>query len=159
MRRHMEAVIAEKEEEKAEAAQQLADAMQELDDVTKQMEADIEFFDQTKAACKAKYEEWTLRSKQRLEEIEGIKKALEILTSDEARALFAKAIKPGTETFLQLDSTSDENAPQMKAYNVLKEQARKAHSLRLAALAATVRTGAVGHFDAVIKGVTRTPRT
>merc|ERR1719146_73411 len=41
----------------------------------------------------------------------------------------------------------------MKAYGVLKEQARKAHSLRLAALAATVRTGAVGHFDVVIKEI------
>merc|ERR1719191_1382315 len=88
-----------------------------------------------------------------MEEMEGIKKALEILTSDEARALFSKAIKPGMESFLQLDSSSDESAPQMKAYNVLKEQARKAHSLRLAALAATVRTGAVGHFDAVIKEI------
>merc|ERR1719387_2111824 len=121
MRRHMEAVIAEKEAEKAEASQQLADTMQELDDVTKQMEADIEFFDQTKAACKAKYEEWTERSNARMEELEGIKEALKILTSDEARALFAKAIKPGTETFLQLDSNEDESAPQMKAYNVLKE--------------------------------------
>merc|ERR1719390_38893 len=121
----MESEIARKEEEKAEAAQQLADAMQELDDVTKQMEADIEFFDQTKAACKAKYEEWTERSSMRMEEMEGIKKALEILTSDEARALFSKAIKPGVETFLQLDSNEDESAPQMKAYNVLKEQARR----------------------------------
>merc|ERR1719161_1769202 len=151
--KHMESEIARKEEEKAEAAQQLADAMQELDDVTKQMEADIEFFDQTKAACKAKYEEWTQRSNMRMEEMEGIKKALEILTSDEARALLPKAMKPGVETFLQLDSTSDESAPQMKAHNVLKEQARRAHSLRLAALAATVRTGAVGHFDAVIKEI------
>merc|ERR1719160_637938 len=150
---HMKSEIKDKEEQKAEAEQQLADTMQELDDVTKQMKADIEFFDQTKAACKAKYEEGTERSSMRLEEMEGIKKALEILTSDEARALFAKAIKPGVETFLQLDGALDESAPQMKAYSVLKEQARKAHSLRLAALAATVRTGAVGHFDAVIKEI------
>merc|ERR1719146_542268 len=41
----------------------------------------------------------------------------------------------------------------MKAYGVLKEQAKKAHSLRLAALAASVRTGAVGHFDVLIKEI------
>merc|ERR1719359_1485687 len=57
------------------------------------------------------------------------------------------------ETFLQLDTTSESNAPAMKAYGVLKEQAKKSGSLRLAALAATVRSGAVGHFDAVIKEI------
>merc|ERR1719478_1639363 len=54
---------------------------------------------------------------------------------------------------MQLDSDSDESAPAMKAYGVLKEQAKKAHSLRLAALAATVRTAGHGHFDAVIKEI------
>merc|ERR1712216_58733 len=76
----------------------------------------------------------------------GINKALEILTSDDAKALFNKSIKPGKETgFLQIDS---ESQPQAKAYKALKEHATKAKSLRLAAIAATLRTG--GHFDAVI---------
>merc|ERR1719160_2433161 len=151
--KHMESEIARKEEEKAEAAQQLADAMQELDDVTKQMDADIEFFDQTKAACKAKHEEWTIRSEGRMEEIKGIGEALKILTSDEARELFAKAIKPGAETmFLQLDSDESSTAQaEKKAYDSLKNAARKAHSLRLAAIAAEVKTMSGGHFDAVIK--------
>merc|ERR1719379_907870 len=41
----------------------------------------------------------------------------------------------------------------MKAYNVLKDQAKKSHSMRLAALAATVRTMGHGHFDKVIKKI------
>jgi len=107
-----------------------------------------------KGECKAKHEEWELRKSQRLEEIEGIEKALEILTSDEARALFAKAIKPGAETsFMQLASESSVGDAAMKAYDALKTQARKSHSLRLAALAATVRTMGHGHFDAVIKQI------
>merc|ERR1719160_1056754 len=41
----------------------------------------------------------------------------------------------------------------MKAYDALKASAKKAHSLRLAALAATVRSMGHGHFDAVIKEI------
>merc|ERR1719271_992600 len=86
---------ARKETEKAEAEAMLADTTKAYDDTEKQMKADTEFFDQTKEACKSKHDEWELREKLRNEELDGISKALEILTSDEARALFATAIKPG----------------------------------------------------------------
>jgi len=134
-----------KEGEKADAEKELADTSQTLDDTTKQMKADTIFFDETKAACQAKADEWAERVRARTEEMAGINKALEILTSDDAKALFNKSIKPGKETFLQIDS---ESQPQAKAYKTLKEHATKAKSLRLAAIAATLRTG--GHFDAVI---------
>merc|ERR1719335_1586349 len=134
-----------KEGEKADAEKDLADNSQELDDTTKQMKADTIFFDETKAACQAKADEWAERVRARTEEMAGINKALEILTSDDAKALFNKSIKPGKETFLQIDA---ESQPQNKAYKTLKEHAPKAKSLRLAAIAATLRTG--GHFDAVI---------
>merc|ERR1719191_1840549 len=52
------------------------------------------------------------------------------------------------ETFFQTGSSISENQPETKAYKALKEHATKAKSLRLAAIAATLRTG--GHFDAVI---------
>jgi len=134
-----------KEGEKADAEKELADTSQTLDDTTKQMKADTIFFDETKAACQAKADEWAERVRARTEEMAGINKALEILTSDDAKALFNKSIKPGKETFLQIDSQSQ---PEAKAYKALKEHATKAKSLRLAAIAATLRTG--GHFDAVI---------
>jgi len=135
-----------KEGEKADAEKDLADNSQELDDTTKQMKADTIFFDETKAACQAKADEWAERVRARTEELAGINKALEILTGDDAKALFNKAIKPGKERgFLQIAS---ESQPQAKAYKALKEHATKAKSLRLAAIAATLRTG--GHFDAVI---------
>merc|ERR1719146_137369 len=54
-------------------------------------------------------------------------------------------------SFLQL--VSDSSSAQMKAYNALKAQAKKTHSLRLAALAATIRTMGHGHFDEVIKQI------
>merc|ERR1719487_1722636 len=98
----MKATRQRKETEKAEAEAMLADTTKAYDDTEKQMKADIEFFDQTKAACQSKHEEWTTRKELRNEEVDGIDKALEILTSDDARELFAKSIKPGVETFLQI---------------------------------------------------------
>merc|ERR1719326_72131 len=127
-----------KEGEKADAEKELADTSQTLDDTTKQMKADTIFFDETKAACQAKADEWAERVRARTEELAGINKALEILTSDDAKALFNKSIKPGKETFLQTGSISSESQPQTKAYKALKAHASKAKSLRLAAIAATL---------------------
>merc|ERR1719364_668081 len=147
-----------KETEKAEAEAMLADTTKAYEDTEKQMKADIEFFGQTKEACLSKHEEWTIRKKLRDQEIEGIDKALEILTSDDARALFAKSIKPGVETFLQIASSpsllqDSASAPAARAYNAIKAQVTKSHSIRLAALAVQIRTSKAGHFDEVIKAI------
>merc|ERR1719174_2853492 len=152
------ATRARKETEKAEAEAMLADTTKTYDDTEKQMKADTEFFDQTKAACESKHEEWTIRKKMRDAELDGIAKAIEILTSDEARALFAKSIKPGVETFLQIASTPSllqdaANAPAARAYTALKAQVKKSHSIRLAALAVRIRSAKFGHFEGVIKAI------
>merc|ERR1719311_220743 len=113
-----------KEGHKAEAEKNLADASQELDDTTVQMEADTKLFDDTKAACNSKAAEWNERVRARSEELAGINKGLEILTSDESRALFSKAIKPGMETFLQERSEAQADAsPAAQAYRRLKAAA------------------------------------
>jgi len=156
---------ARKETEKAEAEAMLADTTKAYDDTEKQMKADTEFFDQTKEACQSKHEEWELREKLRNEELDGISKALEILTSDEARALFATAIKPGVSmSFLQIASTpallqDSASAPAAKAYNALKSQLKKSHSIRLAALAVEIRTTKAGHFDKVIGAIDKMIQT
>jgi len=147
-------VILKREEKKAELESELADTLQELEATQKQMAADIEFFDLTDAKCRGTHEEWVTRSEMRMEEIKGVQEALDILTSDENRALFAKAIKPGKETsFLQMFTDDDETGPAAKAYKVLKDHAKASHSLRLASLAAAVRTAGFGHFDEVIKAI------
>mmetsp|Transcript_56521 Transcript_56521/g.103784 ORF Transcript_56521/g.103784 Transcript_56521/m.103784 type:complete len:439 (+) Transcript_56521:1214-2530(+) len=93
----------------------------------------------------------------RSEELKGINEALDILTADDARDLFAKAIKPGVATmsFLQLGQISHprDDSAQLHAYDALKKQAGKFRSMRLAQLAATVRLAKVGHFDEVIKAI------
>merc|ERR1719316_1476216 len=154
----MKKTRARKETEKAEAEAMLADTTKAYDDTEKQMKADMEFFDQTKKACQSKHDEWTVRKEMREAELDGINKALEILTSDEARELFAKSIKPGVETFLQIASTpaliqDSAMAPAARAYQALRAQVKKSHSIRLAALAVEIRTSKAGHFDDVIKAI------
>jgi len=153
-----------KENEKAEAEAMLADTTKAYDDSEKQMKADTAFFDQTKAACESKHEEWSTRDSMRTEEVEGIDKALEILTSDSARELFATSIKPGVEAFLQISSSpallqDAASIPAAKAYAALKSQVRQSHSIRLAALAVQVRTSKVGHFGDVIKAIDNMVKT
>jgi hypothetical protein len=144
-------VLQKTEANKAESDKQLADTMQELEDTTVQMKDDTKFFDETKAACKTKADDWSERTRLRTQELAGINKALEVLTSDDARALFNKAIKPGKETFLQL--SEDVSGPEVRAFKALKSQAGKVHSLRLASLAASIRTANAGNFQVVIDEV------
>jgi hypothetical protein len=96
--RNLEATHEKKAAAKAVAEQNLADTTQSYDDTEAQMKADVKFFDETKAACEAKSAEWKTRTDLRVEELEGIAKALDILTSDGARELFRTAIKAGDET-------------------------------------------------------------
>merc|ERR1719174_2019259 len=53
--------------------------------------------------------------------------------------------------FLQV--SSDTSAPAQHAYAVLKKQATRTHSLRLAQLAVSVKNSKSGHFDEVIKSI------
>jgi len=151
---------ARKETEKADAEAMLADTTKAYEDTEKQMNADIEFFGQTKEACLSKHEEWNLREKMRNSELDGINKALEMLTSDSARELFADSIKPGVSmSLLQTGSVDSSNAPANKAYKALKVQATKAHSMRLAMLAVQIRTTKAGHFDKVIGAIDKMIQT
>merc|ERR1719265_1752758 len=136
--------------EHAEALVQVADASQELDDTTQQMKADIDFFDDAKKQCSAKADAWAERVRARTEELAGISKAIEILTSDDAKELFGKAIKPGMEkTFLQISSETS-TARKGKAYDKLKRIAQQTKSNRVAKIAAKLRLTTQGHFDAVV---------
>lgn len=146
--------LATAQREKAEAELMLSDATQLYDDTQAQLEADIEFFDVTKESCVEKSKEWEERKKLREQELEGITKALEILSSDEAKETFGKAVKPGYGTFLQVESDTEFASPVVRsAYETLKRSATRTHSLRLARIAAKVRTAKVGHFEEVIKAI------
>lgn len=149
----LQAELEQRTSQKAEAATQLSDASQELDDATKQMQADTEFFHNTKAACTKKADEWSERVRARTEELAGIDKAVEILTSDDAKALFGKAIKPGMEKMFLQTSSSVDDTPRMKAFALLKKHAKNAHSARLAVIAMQIRATTSGHFDKVVEEI------
>merc|ERR1719405_355048 len=142
-----------KEEEKADAEKVQADAQQAHDDTKAEMEASVLLFDDTKKVCTSKSIEWSERVRARTEELHGIEKAIEILGSDDAKALFNKAIKTGKETFLQVASSHTSSKPevQSRVFNVLKTAATASKSLRLASLAASVRQE--GHFGNVVREV------
>jgi len=156
---------ADKEEKKAKAEEDLADTTQEYDDTEAQMKIDIEFFDETKKSCKEKHDEWVERSDLRQQEVEGVGKAIEILSTDEARELFASSIKEGKEvkaddsydtgTITSLLQKSADNSAEgsAAAYHMLRDAAKHTRSLRLAALAVRVQGTKAGHFDEVIAAI------
>jgi DNA repair exonuclease SbcCD ATPase subunit len=156
----LQETLVKKEQRKAEHEIQLADATQTYADSEEQLKAEIKLFDTTKSACEEKTTAWSERSALRATELEGITKALDILTSDDAKKLFAKSIKPGFSkgakaSFVQVSSHTVSGVKVQKAFKVLEARAQQVHSFRLAALAAEVRTQAAtsGMFDAVMKTI------
>jgi len=147
-----------KEEQKAAAEKEQAETTEEYDDTTKQMKEDTAFFDEAKKSCNAKADEWSERVRARTEELSGIEKAIEILTADDAKALFNKAIKPGMEmSFLQVDQVSGDS-PRTRAYKLLKAGATATGSLRLMSIAAAMKSkgmfdGVVGALDKMIDSI------
>jgi hypothetical protein len=115
------------------------------------MKADEEFFDDSKDTCEKNSEAWQARKESRQLEIEGIEKALEILTSDEAREKFGKSFGSAA-AFVQL-SEEQQSVPLQHAYQALRTQAAKTHSLRLAKLASQVQQTKSGHFDKVLDAI------
>merc|ERR1712164_187311 len=141
------ATLEKKKETLGEDTKTMTDSEVERDETQAQLKADEKFFEETKSACKAKADDWAERSRLRTEELAGINKAIEILTSDEAQATFGRA----TSMLLQSSQTHKNGSPaKAKAYNALKTVAKKHHSLRMAAMAAMVQTATEGHFDVVI---------
>jgi chromosome segregation ATPase len=145
----MKEVLTQKKQEKNEAAVMLTEATEAYDDTKEQMKADTEFFDSTKKTCEENTEAWQARKSSREIELEGIDKALDILTSPDAKKQFGDAFE--SASFLQVEVSS--SAPEVRAYDMLKRTATSSHSLRLAKLAAKVRVAKSGHFDKVIGAI------
>eukprot|EP00445_Apocalathium_hangoei_P057118 CAMPEP_0204094372 /NCGR_PEP_ID=MMETSP0360-20130528/190894_1 /ASSEMBLY_ACC=CAM_ASM_000342 /TAXON_ID=268821 /ORGANISM="Scrippsiella Hangoei, Strain SHTV-5" /LENGTH=755 /DNA_ID=CAMNT_0051043683 /DNA_START=79 /DNA_END=2346 /DNA_ORIENTATION=- len=142
----LEATLKQQELDEAQKSQTLAESEELMDATKAQLEADEKFFDQTKAACQVKASEWSERTRLRTMELQGVNKAIEILSSPDAMKTFTNA----TTTFVQLSSlTHHRTANQGRnVYKKLSGLARRFHDLSLAELAAKVKAG--GHFDKVI---------
>merc|ERR1719335_728371 len=137
-------MVTEKEGQKAEKGQMLSENEEKLEATTEQLKVDEAFFETTKESCTAKSNDWSERSRLRTEQLDGINKALAILTSDEAKATFASATgtRPAdtfgaseVASFVQL---KESGSPREKAYRVLKKLTKGSKNLRLARIAAAV---------------------
>merc|ERR1719420_2846918 len=82
--------IEAKVQELATTDEKLAQAKQDLEDTQEQKMADEKFLANLKEQCAAMDAEFETRTKTRMEEIEAVGKALEILSSDDAHDLFTK---------------------------------------------------------------------
>mmetsp|Transcript_4865 Transcript_4865/g.10705 ORF Transcript_4865/g.10705 Transcript_4865/m.10705 type:complete len:701 (+) Transcript_4865:90-2192(+) len=138
----LQSTLDKKEAENAEATTVEADSQQDREDTSAQLETDEVFFDETKKDCREKADDWATRTRLRTEELAGIEKAVEILTSPEAQSAFEGA----TSTFVQVEASPAD--AKTRAYNALKKISRG--NARLALLAARVATQTGWHFDKVI---------
>merc|ERR550537_1832737 len=143
--------IVSKQEESAAKAQELSEAEATLGATMEQKETDETIFSSTRDQCKAKSDDWDERGRLRTEQLDGINKALEILTDDAPRDTFQTATGNrvvdnfGSEgvdvAFVQVAQKKD---PREKAFLVLKQMSKGTSNLRLARLAAAVRTTSTG---------------
>jgi hypothetical protein len=114
-----------------------------LDATKKQLDADEVFFADTKEACKAKAGEWAERTRLRTEELQGIQKAIAILSGGEEK------FQAATTAFVQVGAVRSHQ--RSAAVNAAYASLKGTGSLRLARVAAQVATG--GHFDKVIAAI------
>jgi len=171
------AEVTDKEGQKAEKSTMLSEAEELLSATQAQLKTDEDFFETARDSCKAKSDEWDERSRLRTEQLDGIEKALKILTSDEARKTFQSATETraqdtfGTEGSREMDATettkmsvgdvlflqTDDSSqmPRERAYRALKKIIGHSKNLRLARLAVAVRTATKGHFDEVMAEIDR----
>eukprot|EP00933_Yihiella_yeosuensis_P076076 TRINITY_DN856_c0_g1_i1.p1 TRINITY_DN856_c0_g1~~TRINITY_DN856_c0_g1_i1.p1 ORF type:complete len:639 (-),score=220.99 TRINITY_DN856_c0_g1_i1:141-1784(-) len=136
--------LAEQESVSGNSAKSLADAKVLREETQVEKKADEKVLVETQDACKLKKDQFEARKKLREEEIAGIDKALEILTSDEAKKNFAGSAKV---SFLQISDRSDQDARRELAYSSIKDLAAKYKDVAMVQLAMKIQRG---HFDKVI---------
>merc|ERR1719240_1295068 len=153
------AMVTEKEGQKAEKGQMLSENEEKLEATTEQLKVDEAFFATTKESCTGKSDAWAERSRLCTEQLDGINKALAILTSDEAKATFSSATSTrpadtfGASEVASFVQLAESGSPRERAYRVLKKLTKNSKNLRLARIAASVKTSAKGHFDEVIASI------
>mmetsp|Transcript_12939 Transcript_12939/g.31144 ORF Transcript_12939/g.31144 Transcript_12939/m.31144 type:complete len:685 (+) Transcript_12939:80-2134(+) len=138
----------------ADATDALTVAAEELAGTKQQLEDDEAFFTDTKAACEEKATEWETRQSERVDELQAIDDAIDILDSPENRALFGHAYT----TFVSLEEESRgvaNNTASVAA--LLTQKAQQLKSAVLARAAVAVRTR--GDFDAVLADIDTTMDT
>merc|ERR1719487_817712 len=148
----LQATLEHHEVSKASKEKEEATTQQLRDDTQAQLDADEKFFAETKKGCQSKATEWSARTRLRTEELQGMQKAIQILSSPEAQKIFVNA----TTTLLQVSASGSRSkkiiqVARTRAFQRLQAVTSRYHNLQLAEVAVMLRTG--GHFDKVIEAI------
>lgn len=121
----------------------------ELDTLRHQLKADLKLFDEMKHTCRTKAMIWSERCRLRTGEIQGIDKALAVLTSPEAQATFQKASTTLIQgELIQISSRSSSHLSISDVYSRLRALATRYDNIALAQIAVALKTH--GSFEKVI---------
>lgn len=140
--------------EQAEAKKKLVSDRGTREDLKEQLRADETFFKSAKAGCQAKAKAWAKRSKGRVDELKGIKKAQEILSQQSDEGVVEKnrfnkyAYNP--DSLLQVSAVAAKNLKSART-RASRKLSSLAHTYRrsgMARLALEVKS--TWHFDKVI---------
>jgi len=131
-----EELLATKKQELADADEKLAQSKEDLEDTNNSLNADQKFLMELKLKCQAVDVEWEARQKTRAEEIEAVNKAIEILTTDEARELFSKTFNP---EFLQKNSRAVRSNRRDEAAKLLIATGQRFKNPMMVEMAAALR--------------------
>merc|ERR1719223_112849 len=130
--------IDSKTQELADTDEKNAQAKEDIQDTKKTLSADEQFLMMLKEKCSMTDGEWEERQKTRQLEMEACSKALAVLSSDDAHALFTKTFNP---SLLQKE-TAMHSERRAQASKLLSAVAQKMQNPRLATLAVRVRLDA-----------------
>jgi len=134
-------------------ASSIEESQEEVDSLTDQVKADEGYIQQAEEAYAVKITEWKERKRLRSEEIASIEKAIEILSSDEARDTMSSSFE-SQGNFLQEDESKPFSHKRVRqSASHLHKLAKKTNDLRLTALAVSIRYTTKGHFDEVVEGI------
>jgi len=134
----------------ADAAKELSDSKTLRDEREAQMKADTKLLENTQDSCKRKAADFESRSKLRQQELSGIEKALDVLTSDSSKETFKQSHAAVLLSESVRAVNSDVKAKHQEVYKSLKALAEKYQHLDLARLASHLDEG---HFDKVVDSI------
>merc|ERR1712139_385215 len=129
-----------KEDELATLLDRAAKAAADLESMKEAKAADEKFVAEMEVGCQTVDEEFAARSKIRGDEIVALGDVLGILTSDEARDLFARSVG-GAASFLQVETSTRERRTQ-RAFERVASVANKHKNWMLMSLAVNVQLDA-----------------
>jgi len=147
----LQKTLEQHELDKAEKSQKEAQSREILDDTKAQLEADEQFFATTKSNCQDKASEWSERVRLRTEELQGITKCMQILSSAEARDVFRNSSITLVQMSSQISHKNVAGKGPTAAFSTLKALATRYKNTRLAHIALQLKSG--GRFDKVTASI------